>query len=296
MPDSQEYCADSKIRGPKIWNPAESTVELAPNDIVIGRGQAAIMKLAHWHMQIELNYVFEGALTYEMCGREFTVEAGEIALFWGGLPHRLSECEDTTLVEAIHLPLSMYFRLRLPETIREALMQGSALLSKSRSREDRHAFRRICEYLRSGDAKLMQHAGEELILRIERIAFEDFVLASPNDASAVAPDPSTNEKVKRILDFLVENFREDLNASAVAEVARLHPKYAMSVFKRSTGVTMNEYIQLLRLNYSQAMLMRGTDNILKIATESGFGSLSNFNRCFRKHTGLSPTQFRSLAQ
>ncbi len=295
MHDSQEYCADSKILGRKTWNPAESRVELVPNEIVIGRGQAAIMQLAHWHMQIELNYVFAGALTYEMSGREFSVEAGELALFWGGLPHRLSDCETGTLLEAIHLPLSMYFRLRLPEEIRDALMQGSVLVSKPRLREDREVFRRIGEYLRSDDAKRVQHAGEELILRIERIVFDEFDLVGPNDGTAVAPDPSVNEKVRRMLDFLVENFQDDLTTTLIASAANLHPKYAMSVFKRATGITLNEYIQLLRLNYAQAMLLRGADNILHIATESGFGSLSNFNRCFRKHTGLSPSQFRSMA-
>jgi len=34
--------------------------------------------------------------------------------------------------------------------------------------------------------------------------------------------------------------------------------------------------------------------LVEIALEAGFGSQGNFNRIFRKHTGLTPSQFRTL--
>jgi AraC-like DNA-binding protein len=40
------------------------------------------------------------------------------------------------------------------------------------------------------------------------------------------------------------------------------------------------------------MLMTGKDNILQIAMESGFGSVSAFNKAFRQISGMSPSDFR----
>jgi AraC-like DNA-binding protein len=57
-------------------------------------------------------------------------------------------------------------------------------------------------------------------------------------------------------------------------------------------MTLNEYVNLLRLSYAQAMLMKDDSNVLRVAMESGFGSLSAFNKAFRKIAGMSPSDFR----
>ena len=49
----------------------------------------------------------------------------------------------------------------------------------------------------------------------------------------------------------------------IAAAADIHPKYAMSVFKKSTGMTLNEYVNLLRLSYAQALLMKEDANVLQ---------------------------------
>jgi transcriptional regulator GlxA family with amidase domain len=66
----------------------------------------------------------------------------------------------------------------------------------------------------------------------------------------------------------------------------------MNVFRRSTGMTLNEYVSLLRLSYAQALLRKEDANVLRVAMDSGFGSLSAFNKSFRKLAGMSPSNFR----
>ncbi|TGT53281.1 helix-turn-helix transcriptional regulator, partial [Mesorhizobium sp. M2E.F.Ca.ET.166.01.1.1] len=93
-------------------------------------------------------------------------------------------------------------------------------------------------------------------------------------------------------DFIAENFLYDIDCVNIASAADIHPKYAMSLFKKSTGMTLNEYVNLLRLSYAQALLMHEGANVLKVAMDSGFGSLSAFNKSFRKLAGMSPSDFR----
>ena len=52
----------------------------------------------------------------------------------------------------------------------------------------------------------------------------------------------------------------------------------MNLFKKTTGMTLNEYVNLLRLSYAQALLMQDDANVLTMASESGFGSLSTSTR------------------
>ena len=94
-------------------------------------------------------------------------------------------------------------------------------------------------------------------------------------------------------DFIAENFLDDIDCVDIAAAADIHPKYAMSVFRKSTGMTLNEYVNLLRLSYAQALLMNDrTPTCISVAMDSGFGSLSAFNKSFRKLAGMSPSDFR----
>ncbi|WP_449394102.1 helix-turn-helix transcriptional regulator [Devosia riboflavina] len=91
---------------------------------------------------------------------------------------------------------------------------------------------------------------------------------------------------------MTENFRDDIGSAEIASSLDIHPKYAMSVFKKSTGMTLNEYLTLMRLSYAQSLLLEDDANILDVALASGFGSLSTFSQAFRKVTGQSPSDFR----
>ncbi len=93
-------------------------------------------------------------------------------------------------------------------------------------------------------------------------------------------------------DFIAENFLYEIDCVDIAAAADIHPKYAMSVFKKSTGMTLNEYVNLLRLSYAQALLDGSGCQGTAVAMDSGFGSLSAFNKSFRKLAGMSPSDFR----
>ena len=118
-------------------------------------------------------------------------------------------------------------------------------------------------------------------------------MLEPRDAAAGRRrgQPSF-QTLGRISRFIAENFRNEIDSADIAVSADIHPKYAMSVFKSSTGMTLNEYVSLMRISYAQALLRDGRDGILQVAMDSGFGSLSAFNKCFRKKTGTTPSEFR----
>lgn len=85
---------------------------------------------------------------------------------------------------------------------------------------------------------------------------------------------------------------QDIDTIDIARAADLHPKYAMNIFRRSTGMTFSKYVNLLRLSRAQALLMQDGANVLQVAMDSGFGSLSAFNKSFRHISGMLPSDFR----
>ncbi|MGV0819844.1 helix-turn-helix transcriptional regulator [Martelella sp. AMO21009] len=73
----------------------------------------------------------------------------------------------------------------------------------------------------------------------------------------------------------------------------VEPKYAMSLFRQSTGMTIAQYLMRCRLVTAQRLLLRSEKNAAAIAFEAGFGSVSRFYTVFHDQTGMSPKRFRN---
>ena len=281
-----------------FYQPGASSVEGLPLALQMFHNKPLIMLKPHWHAQVEVNFIVSGHVHYRMSDHEISLSAGEMCLFWGGLPHQLDEASDDVFYAGAHLPLVHFFRLHLPADVRHRLMTGAALGTSATDASDAHNFERWYRYGRSGDPAKAQHAVDELVLRLERVRFEPYRLVPEAQTieGATSPfDQQSSRNVGRMCDFIAENFLYDIDSVDIAAAADIHPKYAMSLFRKSTGMTLNEYVNLLRLSYAQALLMDQDAKVLRVAMESGFGSLSAFNKAFRKLAGMSPSDFRKVS-
>jgi AraC-like DNA-binding protein len=287
--------SESKTPSKRLWEPSNSQVERVPNTLVVSYEQPGIMPAPHWHAQVEINYMFRGALEYRMRGHSVELNAGRFCLFWGGLPHQVIDTTNDAFFVAIHLPLVHFFRLKLSSELVHKLTHGATLVTTAEDGTDSACCARWVRFLRSSDRTQVDHAISELLLRIERIRFEPHYIIEPDglpDQRGGCADQHPFANIAAICEYIAGNFRHDIDCADIATSVDIHPKYAMNLFKKTTGVTLNEYVNLLRLCYAQALLMQEDANILTIASESGFGSLSNFNKSFRKMAGMSPTDFR----
>ena len=278
-----------------FYQPGASSVEGLPLMLQMFHNPPLIMLKPHWHAQVEVNFIVQGTVHYLMNDHEISLEAGDMCLFWGGLPHQMDYSSDDAVYAGAHLPLVHFFRLHLPVDLRHRLMTGATLVSEATDPSDVHNFERWNSYARSDDPAKVEHAVNELLLRLERVRFEPYRLVPDTSAYADAASPfdqQSSRNVGHMCDFIAENFLYEIDCVDIAAAADIHPKYAMSVFKRSTGMTLNEYVNLLRLSYAQALLMNQDANVLRVAMDSGFGSLSAFNKSFRKLAGMSPSDFR----
>ncbi|MEF0942799.1 helix-turn-helix domain-containing protein [Rhizobium sp. BR 362] len=286
--------AESKVGHRAVYQPGASSIEGLPTTLQMFHTHPPLMVKPHWHAQVEVNYLIRGTVHYRMNDHEIQLRAGDICVFWGGQPHQMDDSSEDSIYAGAHLPLVHFFRMRLPLDISGRLMRGETLVTSATDAADNENFARWYRYVRSGDPAKAEHAVAELLLRLERIAFEPYrMLPEKRDhRPSEQIHPQSSPSLARMCDFIASNFLHDIDTVDIAKAADLHPKYAMNLFKKCTGMTLSKYVNLLRLSRAQAMLMRDGANVLQVAMDSGFGSISAFNKSFRHIAGMSPSDFR----
>ena len=92
-----------------------------------------------------------------------------------------------------------------------------------------------------------------------------------------------------------ELYYTDLSLKRLASEYGKNEKYMGRLFQREMGVSFGRYCLELRLDRAARRLVCTDACVLDIAMECGFGSLSYFNRSFRRRYGLTPTAYRAAA-
>jgi AraC-like DNA-binding protein len=99
-------------------------------------------------------------------------------------------------------------------------------------------------------------------------------------------------KIQEVVAYLHAHYNQSLNLEGMARKFNISRYYLARQFKHITGYTFITYIQLIRVRRSQELLMTTQLKIIDIAENCGFGSLSQFNRTFLQHCGMSPLKYR----
>ena len=102
-------------------------------------------------------------------------------------------------------------------------------------------------------------------------------------------EPAAIAKARR---YVHEHLDDPLPLGAVAHEAGLSESHFCRLFKEATGLTLTDYVNRCRIERAKKELLRSDRRISEVAFEVGYQSLSQFNRCFAKIVGQSPTTWR----
>ena len=106
----------------------------------------------------------------------------------------------------------------------------------------------------------------------------------------------TEKKMYAVASYIHTHYTEELSLQMLAQKFFISSYYLSHQFKDVTGFTLTDYIQMTKVRNVQAMLINTSIPITEAALNCGFNSFSQFNRVFRKHIGLSPSQYRKRHQ
>lgn len=101
--------------------------------------------------------------------------------------------------------------------------------------------------------------------------------------------------IRKALEYIQDNYCNDLTLEEVAAKADLNPAYFSSFFKKYTGSSLINYITELRIKKAKELL-KEDKKISEISEMLGFNDTRYFAKIFKKYVGVTPSDYKNIAE
>ncbi len=118
-------------------------------------------------------------------------------------------------------------------------------------------------------------------------------------SAASSPSEDTTSKAaslgRQLQIYVDEHALEDLTIQTVSDHFQISPTYTSRVFKKTTGMSLIQYIIQRRMGEAQTLLLITDLPITEVAEKVGYGNLSHFVKMFTQNVGMAPSKYRKQA-
>lgn len=101
---------------------------------------------------------------------------------------------------------------------------------------------------------------------------------------------------ERITDYMEQHLDQNITLDLLSQTMNYSTAYLSRLIKKNTGQSFSDLLQDMRLKKSQELLQRTDDRISDIAAKTGYNDVSYFIANFKKKTGVTPKEWRSLSK
>ena len=269
------------------------------NSIIIKNDEIVWNNPWHFHPEIELLYCITGKGTNFIGNHICPIEEGEILLLGKNLPHTRQRDKD-------------FYKANPEDSIRTIVVQfkenflGDDFFSVKEFAHIRQLLDRAQQGIKlKGNLldnvrqRLTQMAAlNETAVIIELLSVLD-TIARSDDFALLNQVISVNQvsdmhswKINTIYEFTAKHFKEPILLASVAELINLTPSAFCRYFKMHTRKSYFDYLSEVRISYACQLLMENNLDISEICFSSGFNSLSNFHKLFKRIVKLTPSAYR----
>jgi len=104
--------------------------------------------------------------------------------------------------------------------------------------------------------------------------------------------PHSDEKIRDTEEYLQQHFDSDISIDHLAERVGMGPRNFIRRFKAATGRVPGAYLQTLRVSAAKELLENGTSSIQVVSSKIGYEDIGFFRNLFKRHTGMTPGEYR----
>lgn len=252
----------------------------------------------HWHEELELNYVKQGAMKVITTNAEYVIRKNEVFFINTNVmetKEALNE-SDVHAIEIAHLfhPVfltghfhSLFESKYLNPILKNRQIEVVVMKPHTRSGSKMLRLLKAAEELQgSSDVEFQTRnilSEAWLILRDE---------INENAKNLPPVTLASQERLRYMLSFIHRCYAEKISLKQIADSASISEREALRCFQKTLGRTPFDYLNEYRLNQAKKLLGETNLPVTQIALQTGFSDSAYFGKIFRKMYEMTPKEYR----
>lgn len=251
----------------------------------------------HWHEEIEIVYIEDGALELQIPKKSFHLEKGDCIVINSNILHYAktdSYCELQSLV----------FNPMLIIGNKDSIFAKKFMLPLiSCTSFDSYLFRagsneKVTDnFINAFEALVRNVSGFEFIIRdnLSNLCFLLYQQFEKEFATEGMQLTRDNIRIRKMLNYIHDNFSEDLTLVDIAKVDNIGKRECLRCFQRTLQTSPIQYLLKYRIMQGADFLLKNPANsISEISNLCGIDSPSNFSKMFKRFYKCTPKEYRNL--
>lgn len=248
----------------------------------------------HSHDQVEIMYVTSGQCIVSTGNCTHIMKKADFILLDAGTPHNLVIQKDRTCrilnVEFAFSKIACSFppiRILIEEipSMQEFFGMKLDYLVLKDTDEIIHTLKSLIMELNDKlhNDYLIQLLIAELLINISRLAVKQRRF-----------NPKANSYIRKVIFYINTNYDCNIRIKDLAFHVNINEAYLQRAFKKQTGKTIIEYINLLRLEKAAEILVNTDIPVIDVCSYVGINSRQYFTKLFKTYKGYSPQEYRKI--
>ena len=243
----------------------------------------------HYHPEIELTYVVSGhgiRLVGEHIG---SFNAGDVLLTGKNLPHDFMVNNDEDEAEFIVIQFQESLVERFPEFA--SITRLIKLASRGALFHSPSLF--VTSLLNQFNQQQPAQKLIDLLRVLDDLSQENNVMSLCSSSyGAQQLGQVQRHRLNHVIDFIQNNYMRSISLGEMASLTFMTEPSFCRWFKQTMDCSFINFLNKCRIEHANRLLISTDLQIAFIGQQCGFESLSSFNRAFKKHTDVSPMQYR----
>lgn len=227
----------------------------------------------------------KGAITIE--NKRYLVKKGMLFYFYPELLHSIeADIQEPISFWSVHFS---YVHVNLND-FRWSIKAENQLLPLEHMQELKDYYPIINTFKKLVEGWSVKLPGYELISKamLQQLLYEIF-----ENIKKQTTNYSTSLKVEKIIRYMHENINNRLVLTELSELVELSPTYLSRTFKETTGYSVIEFFNKMKIDKGKELIIEGDKKVKEIAEILGFKDEFYFSRIFKKIEGISPSEYYS---
>ncbi len=266
------------------------------SNLIISDGSMHFPEISPFHSYIIDGIVLvicvEGKGKIKINLKEYNLEKNSIVWILPGFIIEVQDCDESFCIEYLFFSYNFFSDMRVFLNTNIPFKIGQKPCLKL----DESEIGILLEY----HSLIVKRYGNEALPYYNKI-IRNLLRAFLYEVISIYEKSSTGEKLfttrneeifYQFAELLVQNYQKERSVGFYADRTNITSKYLTKVIKSVTGRKALELVNEITIVHIKALLKSSNLTILQVSEELNFSSPSFFGRFFKKHTGMTPVEYR----